>query len=165
MAAKGMTEKQEAFCVHFVRTGNAAESYRLAYDVAEDARDDWLYVEACQMLDHPKIAPRIEQLREDARKISAYGILDALEELESARTLAHDEKQPGAAVSAVNGKVKLLGLGQPVRVAIGGDKGMGPVQLEAIKADADDFARAISGLAAAAGNGSPAGEVDDGSEG
>lgn len=112
-----LSEKMEAFCIHFIRTGNAAEAYRQSHDVADDSRDDWIYVEACQMLNHPKVAPRIKELRDMATKVAAYGILDALDEYEAARELAATEKMPAAMVSAINGKVKVLGLDdKPVRL-------------------------------------------------
>ena len=37
--AQDLTPKQEAFCLAFLETGNAAQAYRRAYDVAEDAKD------------------------------------------------------------------------------------------------------------------------------
>lgn len=116
MAERGvLTEKQEAFAVAYVQTANAAEAYRQAYDVELNARDSWIYVEALQLLEHPKIAPRIKELQERAKERSEYTVLKALEELESARTMAESEKQPSAAVSAVNSKVKLLGLERPAK--------------------------------------------------
>lgn len=105
-----LSEKMEAFCIYFIETGNAAESYRRSHDVELDSRDDWIYVEACQMLNHPKVAPRIAELREKATEVAAYGILDALDEYEAARKLAETGKMPAAMVSAINGKVKVLGL-------------------------------------------------------
>lgn len=114
-APSGLTEKQEAFAVAYVTTANAAESYRQAYDVDPNARDEWIYVEAFQLLDHPKISPRIVELQEAAKRASAYTVIQAMEEYENARTLAHSEGQAGAAVSAVSAKVKLLGLEKPAQ--------------------------------------------------
>ena len=111
----GLTEKQETFALVYVQTANAAEAYRQAYDVAPDARDGWVYVEACQLLEHPKVGPRIKELQEKAKERSQYTVIEALSELEQARLLAHSEAQAGAAVSAINGKVKLLGLDKPQR--------------------------------------------------
>lgn len=123
MAVAPLTEKQEAFALAYVETGNAAESYRRAYDVAPDARDGWVYVEAAQLLDHPKIGPRIEELQEQATRLSAYTIKQAYDEYEEARQLALSEKNPSAAVGAVAGKVKLFGLDRPKRVEVTGRDG------------------------------------------
>ncbi len=127
MAGRVLTDKQETFAVTYVRTANAAEAYRVAYDVPPDARDSWLYVEAAQLLDHPKIAPRIAELQEKAKKRSEYTVFSALEEYEEARKLAIQESQSSAAVSATNGKVKLLGLDSPKRVEVAGKDG-GPIE-------------------------------------
>lgn len=124
--ADDLTPKQEAFALAYVETGNATEAYRRAYDVAEDARDQWLYVEASQLLDHPKVAPRIEALQEQAARLSFFTIKAAFEEYEEARQLALQERNPSAAVSAVAGKVKLFGLDRPARVAVSGPNG-GPI--------------------------------------
>lgn len=107
---EGLTEKQEAFALAYFETGNAAEAYRRAYDVSETAKDSWLYVEASQLLDHPKIAPRIQELREQAQSLSLYSVLQASEEYERARALAEKVENPSAMVSAITGKVKLFGL-------------------------------------------------------
>lgn len=111
-----ITEKQAAFARAFFETANAAEAYRRAYDVAPDAKDGWIYVEACQLLDNPKVALRLDELREEAKRLSIFTVTTAFEEYEAARILAHAEKNPSAAVSAVTGKVKLFGLDKPVKV-------------------------------------------------
>lgn len=111
-----LTQKQEAFALAYFETGNAAEAYRRAYDVAENARDSWVYVEACQLLDHPKIALRLQELQDQAVRLSIFTRQKALEELEEARLLAIQSGAPAAAVSATNGKVKLFGLDAPSRI-------------------------------------------------
>lgn len=118
-----LTEKQEAFAVHYARTANAAEAYRQAYDVAENARDSWLYVEAAQLLDHPKISPRIKELRAQAEKHAFFTVAKAMEELEEARMLAMGESIPAAAISATNSKVKLLGYDKPQKHEVTGKDG------------------------------------------
>ena len=116
MAKVVLTDKQEAFAVAYVLTANSAEAYRQAYDVPKDARDGWIYVESCQLLDHPKVGPRIKELNEAAKKRSEYTVTKAIEELEEARSGAMMTDKPAAAVSAVMGKVKILGLDSPARV-------------------------------------------------
>lgn len=143
-----LTPKQEAFALAYFETGNAAEAYRRAYDVAADARDSWVYVEACQLLDHPKIAPRILELRAQAEKLSIFTRQKALEELEEARSEAIKLGMPAAAVSAINGKVKLFGLDAPTKIKaeVTGKDG-GPIQSEEVTAR-DRIARRIAGIAA-----------------
>ncbi|QDP60542.1 MAG: putative terminase small subunit [Prokaryotic dsDNA virus sp.] len=110
-----LTQKQEAFALAYVETGNAAEAYRRAYDVAPDARDSWIYVEACQLLDHPKVSQRVEAAQAEAARLSMFTIKAAFDEYEEARQLAIKASNPSAAVSAVTGKVKLFGLEAPTR--------------------------------------------------
>ncbi|MDE0590428.1 terminase small subunit [Halocynthiibacter sp. C4] len=108
-----LTEKQEAFALAYFETGNAGEAYRRAYDVEENARDSWIYVEACQLLDNPKIALKLNALREQASELAIYNVLQASAEYEAARSLAEQEKNPSAMVGAISGKVKLFGLEAP----------------------------------------------------
>lgn len=159
-----LTPKQEAFALAFFETGNAAEAYRRAYDVSENARNGWIYVEACQLLDNPKIAVRVEELQAQAAKLSLFTVKQAYDELEEARSLAQRVEQPGAAVSAISAKLKLFGLDRPGRMEITG-KGGGPIQTEDVtRRDADDFAGRMARLAAAASRGGD-GPADAGGEG
>ena len=120
----GLTPKQEAFALAYVETGNATEAYRRAYDVEPNARDPWINVEACQLLDHPKISRRVDELQRQAAERSEYTIRAAFEEYEEARQLALKAGNPNAAVSAVAGKVKLFGLErQRVRHEVTGKDG------------------------------------------
>lgn len=116
--AGDMTPKQEAFALAYFETGNAAEAYRRAYDVAEAARDEWLYVEASQLLDHPKVAQRLKELSEQAATLAIYTRHKAMEELEEARLVAKVNAQATAMVGATSAKIKLLGLDKPARLEV-----------------------------------------------
>lgn len=128
---QALTPKQEAFALAYFETGNAAEAYRRAYDVSENARDQWLYVEASQLLDHPLITLRLEALQEQAAKLAMFTRQKAMEEYEEARKIAREEKAPAAMVSATNGKVKLFGLDAPTKIkAEMTGKDGGPIQTQ-----------------------------------
>lgn len=113
-----LTPKQEAFALAFFSTGNAAEAYRQAYDVAPDAKDHWIYVEAGQLLDHPEIALRLKGLQDQAERHSIYTRNKAMGEYEEARKAAITLGNPSAMVSAINGKVKLFGLEAPTKAKV-----------------------------------------------
>lgn len=113
-----LTPKQEAFALAFFETGNAAEAYRRSYDVAPDAKDHWIYVEAGQLLDHPDIALRVKSLQAQAERHSIYTRGKALQEYEDARKTALTLGNPSAMVSAINGKVKLCGLEAPAKTKV-----------------------------------------------
>lgn len=150
-----LTPKQEAFALAFFETGNAAEAYRRAYDVAENAKDHWLYVEASQLLDHPEVALRLKDLQAQAERLSIYTRQKAMDELEQARNEAMKLGNPSAAVSAINSKVKLYGLDAPtqVKTEVTGKDGA-PIETrdltaaEILKAKLDEIASRNAGLAA-----------------
>ena len=125
MANDELTEKQEAFARAYFEHGNGAEAYRTAYDVEPNARDSWIYVEACQLLDNPKVARRLTDLRQQAERLSIFTRQKAMDELEEARVLAHAEAQPSAAVSATSAKIKLAGFDRPSKVALTDPEGNG----------------------------------------
>lgn len=147
-----LTPKQEAFTVAFFETGNAAEAYRRAYEVSPDAKDHWVYVEASQLLDHPKITLRLKEIQEQAARHSIYTRNKAAEEYEAARVLAVSVNNPSAAVAAITGKVKLYGLEAPTKskAEITGKDG-GPIETrdtsatEILKARLDAIARRTTG--------------------
>lgn len=114
----GLTPKQAAFALAYFETGSGAEAYRQAYDVSENARDEWIYVEASQLLDNPKVARRVQELQKQAETLSMYSVKQAYDELEEARKAAKTVGNPSAMVSAINSKMKLFGLEQPTRTRI-----------------------------------------------
>lgn len=153
-----LTEKQNAFVLAYLETGNAAEAYRRAYDVAEDARDSWIYVEATQLLDNPKIALRLKEVRDEAKRLSLYNALAALDEYEEARKEAKDQKNPSAMVAAITGKVKLFGLDKPIRAEISGKDGK-PIQTEEVGSGTAKVTAFLENIAVRSGtSGEPVGE-------
>src|SRR5690606_16914529 len=128
------------------------EAYRRSYDVSENAKDQWIYVEACQLLDNPKVAIRLQELRDHAERHSIYTRQQALDEYEKARSLAIEVGNPSAAVSAINGKVKLYGLEAPVKAKVDHTSSDGtmtpkPTTIRIVSADdgSDDTATAEAG--------------------
>ena len=65
-----MTEKQEKFCNYYIDTeGNAAEAYRMAYD-ASNMQPNSIYNAASILMDNPKIAQRISEIRAERAEAS-----------------------------------------------------------------------------------------------
>ena len=120
-----LTPKQEKFCIVYLETGNASEAYRQSYD-AENMSQNALNREASVMLDNPKIAQRLEQLRAPIIKKAQLTVEDLLKELEEARQLAIQTEAPAPAVSATMGKAKLLGLDKQVIDHQSSDGSMSP---------------------------------------
>lgn len=104
-----LTPKQEAFCMAYVETGNASEAYRRAYD-ASKTKDNVVHVKASELLSNGKVAVRVSQLQAVHQKRHEITVDDLVRELDEARRLALETEAPAAAVSAIMGKGKLLGL-------------------------------------------------------
>jgi phage terminase small subunit len=77
----GLTPKQEAFCVEFVKTrdGNATGAYRKCY--ASKGSPKTMVGSARRMMKYPKIARRIAELRAIASKKQELSIEQVLEEV------------------------------------------------------------------------------------
>jgi phage terminase small subunit len=62
MADNKLTAKQEAFILAYLETGNASEAYRRAYNALR-MNAATVNREAHSLLEHPKVAPRLKDLR------------------------------------------------------------------------------------------------------
>lgn len=103
-----LTPKQEAFACAYVETGNASEAYRRAYN-AENMKPETVWKRACELLAGGKVAGRVSELQAAATERCIVTVASITQELEEARTLALQEAQASAAVSASMGKAKLHG--------------------------------------------------------
>lgn len=120
-----LTPKQENFCLAYLETGNASEAYRRSYD-AESAKPETVNRTAKELLDNPKIAARLAELRAPIIAKAQLTVEDLLRELEEARRLALETEAPAPAVSATMGKAKLLGLDKVVVDHMSSDGSMTP---------------------------------------
>ena len=103
-----LTVKQENFCLGYVETGNASESYRRAYN-AENMKPETVNRRAFDLMENSKIKARIEELQAEHRKAHNITVNDLLAELEDARKVAEEKEQASAMIQATMGKAKLLG--------------------------------------------------------
>lgn len=108
-AVSNLTAKREAFAVAYVETGNASEAYRRAYST-ENFKPESINVNASKLLADAKVSQRVKELQAIAVERALVTVQSLTEELEEARALALQERQPSAAVSASMGKAKLHGL-------------------------------------------------------
>lgn len=72
-----LTPKQEAFCIAYLETGNATEAYRKTYSV-KTKNEASNHRTAKELIDNPKIASRIAELRKpaiEAAQVSAEATL------------------------------------------------------------------------------------------
>jgi len=75
-----LTPKQEMFCEVYVRTGNASEAYRTAYDVST-TNDNTINPTASKLLKKDVISAKVKELRgelQDTHKITKDFIVNEL---------------------------------------------------------------------------------------
>lgn len=84
-----LTEKQERFALNIVEGMNQADAYRSAYS-AKKMSDNAIYREASLLMSNPKIAQRIQELRE---RLAKHTIMSAQERLEWLTRLINSEEE------------------------------------------------------------------------
>ena len=106
-----LTIKQEKFCQLVVELGDNSKAYRGAYD-ASRMKPETVHRSAKALMDDPKIAARVDELREELAQRGRCTLDSLLQELEETRVSALNRENPqcGAAVAATMGKAKLCGL-------------------------------------------------------
>lgn len=94
-----LTLKQENFAREYIKTGNATESYRQAYD-AENMSQHAQEEEAYRLMQNPEVALMVDKLKSNLAKkyeVTMDSITSAMRVCES---LAREHKQINAAVNA-----------------------------------------------------------------
>jgi len=107
--ARRLTPKQEDFCQKYIECKNASDAYRLAYD-CEGSSDTTVNRAAKELMDNPKIAPRIETLQQQAMKRHNITLDSLTENMAENRELARQLFKPETMQSADMGMAKLHGL-------------------------------------------------------
>lgn len=107
--ASDLTPKREAFVIAFHELGNQAEAYRRAY-CAKNMSDNAIYVEACRLLQDPRVALRLQELQkqgEEQHQVTVGSITDML--TKAYEKGEGDPKGASAMVTAAMGLAKLHG--------------------------------------------------------
>ena len=95
-----LTIKQENFCLAYIETGNASEAYRRAYN-AKKSKPETINRTAKELLDNPKIAARVTELKNRIAKkveISQERVLEELSAMafyDPADLVVPDPDNPG----------------------------------------------------------------------
>ena len=107
---KPLTSFQEAFCLQFIKTGNASQAYRTVSVRSRAWKAETVWRAAARIMSLSKVGTRIKELRAgmaERAMVTAESLAAELDELiAKAVALGHS----GVAVSAVMGKAKLFGL-------------------------------------------------------
>ena len=104
-----LTPKQSKFCQLFIECGNATDAHRLA-GYGPRMSDKTRNEAASRLLANSKIKARLNELRAAHEARHDDNVDTLMDQLEAAREIAMTNEQPAAAVSAIMGKSKLLGL-------------------------------------------------------
>ena len=103
-----LTVEQENFVRKYIECSCASEAYRHAYNTKR-MKPETIHVEACKLLTNPKVATRVNQLQEQAQKRHEITFDRMIEMLIEDRTLARQNNQTAAAISADTAFAKMLG--------------------------------------------------------
>lgn len=104
-----LTPKQEAFCLAYLKTGNASEAYRLAYNT-EKMKPESVNRLAKAQMDNVKIASRLAELRKPAIEAAQMTLERHLADLKALRDKAAEAGQFSAAITAETNRGKAAGL-------------------------------------------------------
>jgi phage terminase small subunit len=106
---KPLTQKQEAFCIAYLETGNSSESYRRAYD-AENMKPETINKRASELLLSGEIAGRLQELRKPAIEKAQITLEQHLNDLKRLRDAAESAEKYGPAIQAEVSRGKASGL-------------------------------------------------------
>ena len=103
-----LTVKQEAFCLAYIETGNASESYRQAYEAGK-MKPETVTKRASELLTNGGVTGRLAELREMVANESLMTVSKHLDDLRLLRDAAKAEGKYSAAVAAEVARGKVSG--------------------------------------------------------
>lgn len=119
-----LTPKQELFCQTYVKTGNASEAYRTAYN-ASKMKDTTINEKSSRLLKEYKISTRVNFLRnkvEEKHDLTKDKIINRLKEIIFAQEqLGVDKIDLTAMNKAIDTVNKMLGYNEPEKVEHSGN--------------------------------------------
>lgn len=107
--SKGCTQKQDDFARAYIRLKNARAAYREAYD-CERSSDATVSRRSKELLGHPLVHERIQELRAELDKMALLSIEQHLKDLETLRQKSIEAGNYNAAVNAEVARGKVSGL-------------------------------------------------------
>ena len=110
LCKKPLTQFQEAFCLQFIKSGNASDAYRAVSPNSKDWTRSALWVTASKMMAKPNVDLRISELREKSAERAVVLVQSIADELDKGIEQAYLTNQMSAYVTGVMGKAKLFGL-------------------------------------------------------
>lgn len=103
-----LTPKQEKFCLEYLKTGNASEAYRSAYE-AQDMKPETIWRNAHELVNNNKVAARLKELNSSAVSDAVMTRQEALEKLSNlARTDLSDLVEFGSYEVGMDGETPVI---------------------------------------------------------
>lgn len=109
-----LTQKQELFCQAVFAGKPQNMAYRESYDAAAMS-DNAVSVEASRLMDNPKIALRIQELRDDLAFVTSRNLAGILRQIDVVKTMALTSENPQlmAVLKALEFECKVLKITPP----------------------------------------------------
>lgn len=107
--ADGLTEKQSRFVAEYLKTGNASEAYRAAYNAA-NMKPETIHQRAYELLKDSEVAARLAEARERVQKRTEITLESLTQDLLEDREAARQDKNHPAAIAATKALMELHGL-------------------------------------------------------
>lgn len=117
-----MTPKQEKFAQCVADGMTQADAYRAAYD-ANGMSDNAIYREASLLLNNPKIAQRLSELKAQLSAKALWTREASVRALETAMRIAEDRDNPAGLVAAVKELNLMHGFNEPIKHEVTGKDG------------------------------------------
>ena len=104
--------KHEKFCQVWHETGNKSEAYRQSHPIAAKWKDKTIHNRASELSQQGEIIGRLEQIKKEGLDAHGVTVGSLIKELEACREIALGlgNPQTSAAINAIMGKAKLVGL-------------------------------------------------------
>lgn len=104
-----LTPKMEGFCLAYIESGKASDSYRKFYST-KNMKPETVHENACRLLKNSKVAARIAEIRKPAADKAGVTLEQHLIDLKRLRDLAEASEKYGPAVTAEMARGKASGL-------------------------------------------------------
>lgn len=102
-----LTQKQENFCLEYIKCGNASEAYKKCYNV-ENMKPESIYRKATELMANGTISARVQELRDKAESKAIMSLEDRMKKLsEIANNVTYD-KDGNASYTDARGAIDLL---------------------------------------------------------
>ena len=104
-----LTQKEETACQGYIEHhGNRSEAYRQSHN-CENMKPKSVWEAASKLFAKPNVRTRVLELQEEHKDKHKVTVDSLVLELDEAKDLAKDTKQPAAMTGAIMGKAKITG--------------------------------------------------------